>query len=57
MASLNSGYRTIHSEIFAPVDDDMADPVAESSHGKFIAIVVLLVVTAASFATAFAVIS
>jgi hypothetical protein len=57
MATLNSGYRTIQAENFESIEDDGVDTAANGSHRKFIALVVLLVVVAASLGTLFAVVS
>jgi hypothetical protein len=57
MASLKTGYQTIQSENFDPIDAEEAETNAAGSHAKFIALVMFLFVIAASIATIFAVIS
>jgi hypothetical protein len=57
MASTKSGYRTIQSENFDPIEADEDEAVAKGSHGKFIGLVVLAVVAAGSVGTLFALIS
>jgi hypothetical protein len=57
MAFLNSGYRTNQSENFDPIDADEYETETQAAHGKFIALVVLAVIAAASVATLFAVIA
>jgi hypothetical protein len=57
MSSLKAGYRTLQADNFEPIDADDAEEGATGSHAKFIAVVVLLVVTAASIGTLFAIVS